>query len=244
MFECDDTNAGIYCILNKESNKRYIGQAKNLHKRCGDHRSDLYAQTHFNDYLQKSFNLHGEEAFEFIVLEHCNLEELNERECYYMDLYDVRNRDYGYNLKSGGQNCSTELCEESRKKLSNSIRKSYENPLRREKQSQVAKEFWSKPEYRKGHSGENAPMYGHHHTDEVKKRISDLHKGISVNAKYHDKVLCVETGQIFDNARVASRELSLDSSCIVKVCKGERYTCGGYHWQFVSEDNIGENKVS
>ena len=243
MFECEDTNTGIYCILNKESNKRYIGQAINLHNRCVDHRSDLYNQTHFNDYLQKSFNLHGEEAFEFLVLEHCHIEELDERECYYMSLYNVEDRDYGYNLKSGGQHGGSKLCKESRKKLSDSIKASYTDELR-QKRSDFQKAQWDNPEIRVNRIGENAPMYGHHHTDEVKKRLSEFRKGKSFNLRNPDKVLCVETGRIYDNSRVAHNETGIDSSSILKTCRGERKIAGGYHWQFVIEESNWENKVS
>ena len=236
MFECDDTNTGIYCILNKESNKRYIGQATNLHGRCSGHRSDLYNQTHYNDYLQKSFNLHGEEAFEFIVLEHCTVEELDERERYYMALYNVRNREYGYNLKEGGQHGGSVLFEEARKKLSNSIKASYTDELRK-KRSDFQKAQWNNPEIRASRCGENAPMYGHHHTDEVRKRLSEFHKGKAFNLKNSGNVLCIETGQVYKNSREAYRETGIDSSCILKACRGERKIAGGYHWQFVIEEN-------
>lgn len=244
MFECDDPSTGIYCILNKENNKRYVGQARCLRERCKDHRGDLYRGTHFNDYLQNSFNLHGEEIFDFIVLEHCTIEELNEREKYYMKVYDVKNRDHGYNLKDGGQNCKGTFCDEVKEKLSKSITESFKDPKRREIQSQRAKEFWSRPEYREGHSGENAPMYGHHHTDEAKKKVGDANRGKSRNLVCTDKVLCAETGIVYDNSRVAYKETGIDSSCILKVCRGERKIASGYHWQFVKEESIWENKVS
>ena len=38
--------------------------------------------------------------------------------------------------------------------------------------------------------------YGEHHV-EVKKRLSECHKGQAWNRKYKDKVLCVETGEIY-----------------------------------------------
>jgi hypothetical protein len=41
----------------------------------------------------------------------------------------------------------------------------------------------------------------------------------------------------FDNATSASKSLLLDSSGILKACRGERHTCGGYHWHFVNEKN-------
>ena len=234
---------GIYCIENLTTHKKYVGQAINVRERWGEHVSDLYHQTHFNTYLQHAWNKYGEDDFNYYVLEYCSREELDERETYYIDTFDLLNRDLGYNRKRGGQHGGGTFSKEAKEKLSESIKASYTDELR-EKRSQQLKAIWDNPEERAKRIGESHPMYGYHHTDEVKKRLSELHKGISVNVKYPYKVLCVEKNQIFENARVAAKELSLDSSCIVKVCKGERYMCGGYHWQFIIDENNWENKVS
>ena len=48
------------------------------------------------------------------------------------------------------------------------------------------------------------------------------------------KILCVETGQIFDSSKHVQRETGLNQSNILKCCKGQGYkTVGGFHWEFV-----------
>ena len=167
---------------------------------------------------------------------------MDKREQYYINLYDTTNRDLGYNLKQGGQFGGGIFTDDAKKKLSNSIKASYTDELR-QKRSEHQKELWLIPEIRAQRVGKNAPMYGHHHTDETKKRLSELRKGKSNNLIFNDKVLCIETGRIYNNSREAYKETNIDSSCILKVCRGERKIAGGYHWIFVTENNM-ENKVS
>ncbi len=80
-YEC----SGIYCILNLNNNKRYIGSSNNIRKRLWKHRSLLRHCKHENDKLQNSWNKHGEDCFEFSILETCAMEFLLEREQYYLD---------------------------------------------------------------------------------------------------------------------------------------------------------------
>lgn len=238
-----ETRSGIYAIKNKTTQKLYIGQSIDIYHRWNKHVSELNNGHHHNDYLQKAWNKYGEKDFECIVLEYCDQNLLDEKEQYYINLYDTTNRDVGYNLKQGGQFGGSTFTEEAKQKMSKSIKASYTEELRK-KRSNQQKEMWSDPNIRAKRVGENASMYGHHHTDEVKKRLSEFHKGKSFNRKYTSKVLCIETGEIYDNASTAGKALLLDSSCILKVCKGERYTCGTYHWKFITEENNLENKVS
>lgn len=46
-------------------------------------------------------------------------------------------------------------------------------------------------------------------------------------------VRCIETGVIYYSTREAGRQTGLNQSHISKVCRGERKTTGGYHWEFV-----------
>lgn len=59
----------IYNIRNKENGKRYIGSTMNYKQRRGQHLTDLRGNNHNNPYLQNSYSYHGENSFEFIVLE-------------------------------------------------------------------------------------------------------------------------------------------------------------------------------
>ena len=47
------------------------------------------------------------------------------------------------------------------------------------------------------------------------------------------KVLCVETGVVYDSGTKAANALGLLKSKISQVCNGKRATTGGLHWRFV-----------
>lgn len=49
------------------------------------------------------------------------------------------------------------------------------------------------------------------------------------------KVQCVETGQIFNSCREASRSLGLSARAVTSVVNGYQKTAGRYHWKLVDE---------
>jgi group I intron endonuclease len=71
---------GIYGIKNTLSNKIYVGQSKKIAQRWKAHIRELRDNKHRNKHLLRSFNLYGEESFEFLVLEECEESELNIKE--------------------------------------------------------------------------------------------------------------------------------------------------------------------
>lgn len=78
---------------------------------------------------------------------------------------------------------------------------------------------------------------GHKFSEETKKIMSELKIGKKpINCK---KVLCVETGIIYDSMHDAEKETGAKFKNISKVCKNEygRKTAGGYHWQYYEIDN-------
>lgn len=109
-------NSGIYCINNKVNNKKYIGQTKQLDKRKSEHIRSLRGAYHYNEYLQRSFDKYGIGNFELIVLERCELSQLDEKETEYINQYNTMDRSIGYNLRSGGH--KPKLSKESKKKIS------------------------------------------------------------------------------------------------------------------------------
>ena len=233
----NERKSGIYCIENIITNKKYIEQSIDVDERWRKHISELNHNYHHNDYLQKAWNKYSEDNFKFYVLEYCNINDLDDKEIYYIDLYNTTDRNIGYNLTSGGQFKKGSLSYEVKQKLSNSIKKSYDNTNLREIRRDNALTQWSKPEYREKITGKNNGMYGRHHTEESKRLMSEHSKGIPSHNKNLTPVLCVELNEKFENATDAGKKLSLDSSAILKVCREERKTCGGYHFEFI---NIGK----
>lgn len=90
------TISGIYKISNSISEKFYIGSAVNIKIRFKGHKYKLRHNSHSNIKLQASWNLHGEEAFEFIILEYCEKQNLIEREQYWIDKLEAVK--FGYNI--------------------------------------------------------------------------------------------------------------------------------------------------
>lgn len=98
---------GIYKITNKINGHAYIGQSVNITRRWTDHKN-RYKDLNYDSTLYKAFRKYGLENFSFEILEECEPELLDEREIYYVALYDTFND--GYNETLGGNNsCSSSI---------------------------------------------------------------------------------------------------------------------------------------
>ena len=91
---------GIYKITNQETNECYIGQAVDVAKRWKDHaKCGLGIDTPASNKLYKAIQEYGIWNFSWELLEQCSKEELNEKESFYINLYDSCT--YGYNSNTG-----------------------------------------------------------------------------------------------------------------------------------------------
>lgn len=168
-----NNDIGIYCIENKINGKKYIGQSVHIHRRWCEHRCELNHNTHDNDYLQKAWNKYGADNFEFNIIELCDVTDLDNKECYYISLYNTFDRDYGYNLILGGGTNRT-ISEETREKLrqANKRRKTFPNM-----------------------SGENNPMFGLHLSEETKEKIRKSRIGQKASKETKAKLSQLRTGE-------------------------------------------------
>ena len=221
---------GIYCIENTINGKKYVGQSTDIKDRWRRHISELKKCKHDNSYLQDNWIVYGESAFRFYVLEECSPELLDKKEQYYIDYLDSMSYANGFNLTTGGKKGNT-ITEEIRQKMSKSVTESYTEELL-EVRRQDALEYWSNPENKKRVLGENNVMYGKHHTEETKRKMSEAKKGKAAWIKYTSSVYCEELQTTFINASEASKKTNISRDGIVKVCKGKQHTSGGYHWSF------------
>jgi hypothetical protein len=91
-------DSGVYLIKNNVNGKVYIGSSINVKNRIYKHKWLLKNNKHDNGYLQKSFNKYGGDAFEYLVLEYCDINDLIITENKLITEYNSTNSEYGYNL--------------------------------------------------------------------------------------------------------------------------------------------------
>lgn len=93
---------GIYEIFNMVNGKSYVGQSTNITQRLSKHKSELRHNKHQNLHLQNAWNKYGEYNFIFNVIEYCDIDELDDIEKYYINIWNLTNNQYGYNIETGG----------------------------------------------------------------------------------------------------------------------------------------------
>ncbi len=197
----------IYVITNKLSGKQYVGQTqRTLKARIYEHRHGKVL------YIDRAIRKIGWENFTVEVLEECKtLEELNEREMYWIRKLNSK-KPNGYNRTDvGNGRRGHHLSEDTKKRLS---------------------------EMRRGPKNAN---YGKPISDWQKKRISEARTGATMSndarakvAKARSKpVICVETGEVYPSAKIASESMGLYRTAVCKACSGEAKTVGGFHWRYV-----------
>jgi group I intron endonuclease len=211
--------AGIYKIENLINGKVYVGQSIHIFRRWREEK-----QGNINEYVQSSFKKYGLENFSFEVLEEIRadtreelIDKLNQREIFYIKIFDCTNPDKGYNLTFGGEGVVP--TEEVRKRISIAL-KGKNNPMFgkhlskeiREKLSLVSKRYW------KEHPEKN-PM----------KNPENVAR---VAAAHFKKIICVETGIVYSSLSEAVKKLNLNQGHLSDCLNGRRKTTGGYHFQF------------
>lgn len=102
---------GIYKITNKENGKCYIGSSKDITRRFSQHRGNLRNNRHHSRHLQNAWNLYGEDAFTYEILEECSADTLIAREQHYISTLSPE-----YNVMVVVQETITH-CQETKKKI-------------------------------------------------------------------------------------------------------------------------------
>lgn len=95
-------SCGIYKITNKINGHSYIGQSINITERWSNEKLDSCNKNsiNYNSSLSKAFRKYGIYNFSFEIIEECSIEELNNKEQYYIHYFNTYND--GYNETTGG----------------------------------------------------------------------------------------------------------------------------------------------
>jgi group I intron endonuclease len=166
---------GIYKITSP-SGKIYIGQSINIEKRFKNYKN-LSCKN--QPILYKSFLKYGVENHIFEIIEECKHDQLNLKERYYQDLFNV--------VSTKGLNCRLQetdilpriVSEETKKKMSNRI-------ILQETKNKISKTLL-------GHVGH---FLNKKHTEDTKKKISQGNKGKKMSKEAREKMSKAKKGRI------------------------------------------------
>ncbi len=226
------------------SGRVYVGISKEPQKRWNGGRDYKY-----NPYFWRAIQKYGWDNIEHIILESgLALSEAKEKEVELVAKYKSNSRQYGYNISGGGDGA---VSEESRIKMSKA-RKGNNNCagriLRKETKKKISnslKEYYSShcPTFSgKHHSAETIEKLKNRvFSEETKQRMRRSHHCVKgANNPSAKQVACFTIDnqyiKTYQYATVASVELHIDLSSIIKCCKGKIKTAGGYIWKYGSPE--------
>jgi group I intron endonuclease len=111
----------IYKLTNTVNNKIYIGLTteKSVAERCRKRNAEAKYRDDRKSYILNAIRKHGEKSFVSEIIDTAeSLEELKEKEIYYISFYKARDRSIGYNLTDGGEgNLGLKMSEETKDKI-------------------------------------------------------------------------------------------------------------------------------
>ena len=191
---------GIYKITKKSNNKSYIGQSNDIVRRFEEHKYKIDIP------IDMAFAKYGSDAFTFEILEECALNQLDEREIYWIAYYNTY-KGFGYNCNPGGGNNRGE--NNGRTKLTNNdvayIRECYDAHKRRKEVYQLFQDkisfdgfasIWDGSTWNdikmEVYTEENKNFYKYHATDGSN----------SINAKFtNEEVMMMRKRYVNEDAR-------------------------------------------
>lgn len=219
---------GIYCIENIENHKQYVGLAKDIAARWHSHKSKLRQGTHPNKHLQAAWNMYGEDAFSFFVLEETAVDELREAEMRWIKQLDTFHN--GYNMTAGGDGQHERYLTEEEKQHLSEINMGEKNPNYGLKRSEETRRKMSEA------------MKGRKHGKMSEAHRAAISKGNKGKPRpWNNKpVIWIETGEVFINISEAANATGFSISGISCVCRGDREKIYKQHFKFV-EDNHEQN---
>lgn len=241
----------IYRATNRVNGKVYVGQTTDtLRRRIVTHKSGA-KRTNLSNHFHNAIRKYGLEQFIWEIIDNArSMEELNNKEIYWISHYRATEPEIGYNSQPGGKNRSHNKA--TREKLSASLLALYRNGL-------------------------VSAVKGKHHTEETKQYLSETRKRLFLEGKLkvhnlgqpmlkedrlklskaaklkyanrkeplfrnnsHVKkengrivatqVRCVETGVTYKSIASAAREYDVSPSAISNVIREKIRTAAGFHW--------------
>lgn len=227
--------AGIYKIINRLNGKYYVGSSINVQGSRGRlvaHRCSLRYNYHCNEHLQRAWNLYGEAAFEFVLVEEVQSPtELKQLEQKYLDI-----------AKQSPSQTYNAIFDAFNKNPSPATRLKRSLALKGRKVSEATKRKISRSHLGKKHTKEHIANFiktktglkWGKHTEETKKKMSLAQtgeKGSRYDFTKHNWVN-QKTNQVFHGTQYEfSNAFNLDKGGVNLVLKGRRNSL--YGWKVI-----------
>lgn len=164
-----------------------------------------------NEHFSNAIKKYGWSNFKHeILFENLTKEEAELLEQMYINLYNTRDENYGWNISRGGFDMKGE-----------------NNPMYGKKFTKEHKKKLSE-----SHKG-NTNASGKRSKESI-KNISESHKGLPSNRRI--KVINLDTGEIFNSIKEAGEKYNMKNPCNISACcTGKRKTAGGYRWAYYND---------
>lgn len=177
---------GIYEIVNLYDGKAssYVGSSADIEKRWANHRSALCAGRHDNAHLQAAWNLYGEDAFVFRVLEEVEGDMLSVMEQEYLSDYFDRGHCYNIAHDAVASMRGQIFTEEHKHRISKANKGQV--PWNKGRTNVYSEECLGKM---------SDAQKGKKHTEETKRKVSEAKKGKTLSEEHKRKAIKVLIGR-------------------------------------------------
>lgn len=217
----------VYCHTNLVNGKRYVGLTRNEPQKRWGHGNNYSHCTYFGNAIQK----YGWDNFKHEILaQGLTADEACDLERYYIDLWNLTDHRYGYNLHGGGM-INKHVSEETRQKLRN---------------ANLGKTAWNKgiPMTPKANERLHAKTRGRKHTEEEKRRVSMALKGRKHTAEHIRKVSEQQMKRIvqytldgqyvceYQSLRIAAETLGCSEAALSNNCNHKTKSSCGYKFEY------------
>ncbi len=232
---------GIYKIISP-SGKIYIGQSINIERRFVKYK--YLSKTSEQQALTRSFNKHGVENHIFEIIEECLSENLNSRERYWQDYYNVMK--FGLNcVLTPADGMRMVVSEEIRKKIGDGNRGKKMLPESRQKISENhARSNMGKPHSKESKINLSNKLKGRKMSEETKLKMKTK-RNLQLNDQIMQFDLDLNLIAIFNNMKDLRNTLkeTINCSSIAKILRNNKnkkshyYTSQKFIWLFKQQAN-------
>lgn len=198
-----DKDYCVYIHKNKTNGKVYVG----LTNMIPEERWRNGYGYHSNDHFKSAIKQCGWDGFEHIIIaDGLTKDEAAQMEIELIAKYNATDREFGYNIQSGGF-AQESLPEESKQKISDSLKKyfaTHDNPMLGRKQSEESK-------------------YKNMMSQETRKEV------ICYNAETNEVI------DVYPSVNAAANAIGISLSSVSACCNGKLSSVKGFKCQFVDE---------